>query len=152
MKLLSAFPEGAKIADEQNRFPLHIALSKTVAYSVECIAHIINLHKDAAAAKNDDGLYPLHLACMNHGDPAIISMLVKLYPEALQERGERGRFPLHIVCAKIKDVPASLVREMVDLYPEAARKKDKRGFLPLKLTQDSNQSPEVVELLSPYCR
>ncbi|CAB9504223.1 Ankyrin Repeat [Seminavis robusta] len=152
MELLSAYPEVAKIANNQGRLPLHIALSKKGGYSSACIAHILSLNEDASRKCNNDGLavYPLHLDCMNYEDSSITIKLINLFPEALQVRGERGRLPLHLIVSnKDRCNDVQTVREMLRIYPKAAKTKDKRGNLPLALAVESNACLEMQKLLSP---
>jgi ankyrin repeat protein len=100
---------------------------------------------------NDDGSYPLHLACMNNYNyckeggryDTVIRKLVSLFPKALQYKDKTGRTPLHV--AIYNSCTTDVISELVQQHTPAVQEIDDDGNYPLHLAcSRSHWCHEVV--------
>ena len=100
---------------------------------------LLEVHVDAATARDTFQRTPLHWACMdvegNHGDAedSIMFMLLQRGPSATQMTDLEHRTPLHYLFARNDTIPTKLVAKMVALFPEALTMKDEVGDTPLDI-------------------
>lgn len=77
VKLLDAYPDGAKQKDDKGWLPLHYAAHKTPNFSV--ISKLLQAHPEGAKEKNGDGQLPLFLVFLS--DKMVVSALLEAHPD-----------------------------------------------------------------------
>ena len=111
-------------------------------YSPDEIKKYLDAHPQAAAGKDDDGLFPLHHAAW-YDNPEVVRIILDAHPEAAAGKDNSGWFPLH--CAASNSNP-KVVRIILDAHPQAAAGKGKDGRFPLHIAA-SNENLEVVKII-----
>ena len=149
--LVAAFrenPQYASFKDTKNHrsaLPLHRAILKLA--SLDLIDVLIELYPNGVCEKDENGLLPLHYACLynfcmekhfndlrDERDKTswgwVLKTLIEKYPQALQETDNEGRLPLHLASSSAKTTPKAL-EMLLDKYPDAIARRTKSGKLPL---------------------
>ncbi len=149
--LIAAFrekPQYASFKDTKNHrgaLPLHRAILKLA--SLELIDVLIELYPDAVREGDENGLRPLHFACLynfcmekhfnalrDERDKTswgwVLKVLIEKYPQALQEPDNDGRLPLHLAASSAKTSPKAL-EMLLERYPDSISRRTKLGKLPL---------------------
>ena len=95
--------------------PLHAALIFQAPYNV--IEALLGVYPAAAAAKDDQGMLPLHLALRNSPiDWAVVEELLTAHPGAVGTQDRKGRTPLQGATARHNDPALAVLR----LYTQIA--------------------------------
>jgi Ankyrin repeats (3 copies) len=95
-QLLTRFPEAASVqGNVRGNFPLHISC---YYQSEEVVLLLLNTFPHAAAVRNNDGHYPLHLACFNSKSEKVVIQLLKEYPQAAAIPNIYDHYPIQLAC------------------------------------------------------
>lgn len=95
--LLSALPDTAMVRDKYGRLPLHYAIENDASNDV--IELLLIYYPWSAAQPDDDGWYPLHMACRRSSTSRhVLHKLVEAWPPAVSKHVQ-GQRPYDIVQA-----------------------------------------------------
>jgi len=124
-------PESVGMETHHGRL-LHIACSqsRTLKDTIEYITHALPDSLEWADGKTS--LWPLHLACQNHGwqNEEIIAFLLAKYPAAVRMvHWSMNRMPLHLACQE--QASLAVLKLLVQAWPEAVKLPNENRFLPL---------------------
>jgi ankyrin repeat protein len=116
------------------------------------ILELFDKYPSSVEQPNDDGSYPLHLACRHNcykdggRYDTVIRKLIEVYPKALQYKDKSGSTPLHV--AIDWSCTTEIVCELIEQYTPAIRELDNDGNYPLHLACGlSRLCHEVVDPL-----
>eukprot|EP00588_Corethron_pennatum_P001178 CAMPEP_0194291550 /NCGR_PEP_ID=MMETSP0169-20130528/43609_1 /TAXON_ID=218684 /ORGANISM="Corethron pennatum, Strain L29A3" /LENGTH=303 /DNA_ID=CAMNT_0039039463 /DNA_START=91 /DNA_END=1002 /DNA_ORIENTATION=- len=115
----------------------------------EAVATVHGLYERAISIPSDDGLIPLHVACIQGSGPTVVSYLLKKHPTGAFAADRLGRLPLHLICrctTGYRGKRADVVRLVLDAHPAAIRT-SLGEKLPLKIAQEAGQDEEVLNIL-----
>jgi serine/threonine protein kinase/ankyrin repeat protein len=131
--------------------PLHRALLKLASF--EFIELLIELYPQALNEPDDNGMKPLHYACLynycmekhfntlrderdNTSWGYVLKLLIQKAPNVLKETDSEGRTPLHLAASSAKTTPKALTLLLKE-YPDAVARRTKQGRLPLHFLADA---------------
>jgi hypothetical protein len=81
---IDEYPRSLARVDAQGYLPLHLLLGHTSS-SIEDALMMIEKYPAALKHRNIDGDPPLHLECIHHCRPIIVSKCIELYPQGLDD-------------------------------------------------------------------
>lgn len=61
------------------------------------IEALIEIYRDGAQMKDDQGMLPIHLACRNGASKGVVLTLLNAFPESYSVKDRKGRTPLDLV-------------------------------------------------------
>ena len=152
--LLSAYPDSAKLLDDEGRPPVAYA---SAARDDVAVNALLDLYPEAAEIKSTEGLYPLHYACGNGKEQVdsdrierTVKRLLNEYPQAAAHPDDQGELPLHKLCesAGPDGILPSTISMLLDAYPEAVQQRDGHGLLPLLISVNNavqSDDPDETE-------
>ena len=130
VRILNAYPDGVKQADNEGGLPLHKAKTADVARL------LVEAHPDGVKQADEYGRLPLHVA--NTAD--IARLLLEAYPDGAKQFDKScGNLPLHN--AKTADI----ARLLLEAYPEGVKANDKWGSPPLHFAQTADIAHLLLE-------
>jgi ankyrin repeat protein len=147
--LYAAHPGAAGLPEDSPRgwYPLHAASSAPTA-DADLLAHLVELHAEAASLPDFQGRYPLHLACLagKSWTSGGISVLFDADPASMSAEDGRGRLPFH--CAALVHCRARQRRVVgsPDFYEHEDRSDDEEGGCDdLALTEREREARKAEE-------
>jgi 26S proteasome non-ATPase regulatory subunit 10 len=139
--LLSANPKLASLRDDDDRLPIHWAVSYNHLPIVELLVQTKSFDADAP---DGSGWTSLMMACSRKEADAIVSLLISKDAD-VNAKNNNGQTALHFCASKNNlDLTRLLLKEKA-----SARTKDKRGQLPLHRAAAVGSVPMIKELLGP---
>ena len=115
------------------------------------IEALLAAYLGAARQKDSGGDLPIHLACREKADAAVIFALLLKDPATAQTADDEGRLPIHLACRQ--KTPQTVVDRLLVAHHRASKTADAYGLLPLHWACAQNASVEVVQSLlraNPY--
>ena len=87
--ILKSYPEAAsKLSHMDGKTAMHCLLEATTGEGkLDCLVELLDLFPEAVTIADEEGLYPLHVACLQ-GDHGIINALINRCPQAVEIRCE----------------------------------------------------------------
>ncbi|KDO41921.1 hypothetical protein CISIN_1g039828mg [Citrus sinensis] len=119
------------IQDEQMNTPMHWAASVD---HLEGVRFLYEINPDSVLQKNEEGLYPFHLASANGCVPVMGEFLEKEnMPHPNELFNNKGQNILHVAAKKGRDVSVTHILEASDLTDKLINEMDDDGNTPLHL-------------------
>jgi ankyrin repeat protein len=147
--LLEAYPDGAKVQDEDFRLPLLNACRAKDTYSVTAL---LQLYPQGANIYSKDGSSALHEACSSTQraqddeiNPMILQVL-EAFSQATSKADREANLPLHLLCASIAShhVDRNTLEQVVRAFPDALQAKNDAGHLPLHQAIQATLASESI--------
>lgn len=127
-EILFAHPEGVKVPNNDQQYPLHFASATTT--QVAKLQKLFTAFPEAITLPDRRGLFPLHQAALTNRKVEVAQYLHQCFPEAMKiPLVSCGRIPLHY--ATVKCTSTKLLRWMLEVYPASAKVMDENKRLPL---------------------
>ena len=107
--------------------PLHIA-SGTPGTTTMALEALLAVHPKATGEREDNGLFPLHVAIWNHMPLAIVQLLLERTPgghRAVTSKEKDSMWPLHVAASVC--VPRPLLEWLIAEEPKALRATTRSG-------------------------
>jgi ankyrin repeat protein len=156
-ELLRAHKDGAKVADADGMFPIHLVCAQrknpatgNAGPNAEAVSLLLEAFPKAATKANQNGLLPLHQICAAE-EPSVpvAKLLLRAYKGAAGQTLPGKVLPIHQVVAQ--QLPNNdLLRLLIEAFPKAVERPDGDGMLALHvlcLTPPLVPSSEAVALL-----
>ena len=140
--LISAYPDGIKIFNSNQRLPLHFLMTNKNA-SLVALRLLIDTYLDAVSTPDLNGHLPLHIGVTHGVSPQIIQYLIQTNGDASGKVDKDKRLPLHLAlvyCSSLDVIKMLLESTALEVA-------DKVGNLPIHCCCLNLQSIEVLELL-----
>ena len=113
--------------------------------SSEIVDLLLKMYPKSAKIPDNDGRFPLHLAC-RHGAPfPLFQVVFQTFPQAVLLPSVKDRYPLHMACLHNKRPEVILF--LVDRAPQAIAHQDTSGLTPLHLVCASSPQADVIDAL-----
>ena len=93
------------------------------------IEALLAAYLGAARQKDSGGDLPIHLACREKADAAVIFALLLKDPATDQTADDEGRLPIHLACRQ--QTPQTVVDRLLVAHHRASKTADAYGLLPL---------------------
>jgi 26S proteasome non-ATPase regulatory subunit 10 len=139
--LLNANPKLAALRDDDDRLPIHWAVSYNNLPIVQILVQAKNFDVDVA---DGSGWTPLMMACSRKDAEAMVDLLLSKDAE-VNAKNNNGQTALHFCASKANlDIARTLLAQKP---PASARIKDKRGQLALHRAAAVGNVPMIKELL-----
>jgi Ankyrin repeats (3 copies) len=154
LKLLNEFPQAAAEKDRHDgRYPLHGAIEGIRhgynGYSGDVVMKLYNAFPQVVKENDNNGEYPLHLACRTKLPENVLLILLDAFPQAAHYKGRYGRYPLQTACDN--EQPENFVLRLLHEFPKAAQQDDGFGDFPLHSACNNKYSEDViVKLIKAY--
>ncbi|KAJ4296493.1 putative ankyrin-repeat protein [Kalmusia sp. IMI 367209] len=139
--LLSANPKLANLRDDDDRLPIHWAVSYNHLPIVQLLVQDKSFDPDAVDAS---GWTPLMMACSRKDADAIVDLLLSKDAD-VNAKNNNGQTALHFCASKNNLYVARTL--LAQKPPASARVKDKRGQLALHRAAAVGSMPIIKELL-----
>lgn len=141
--LLHANPKLAALRDDDDRLPLHWAVSYNHLPIVQLLVQAKNFDPDVT---DGSGWTPLMMACSRKDAEPIVDLLLSKEAD-INTKNNNGQTALHFCASKVNlDIARTLLSQKP---PASARIKDKRGQLPLHRAAAVGSVPMIKEFLGP---
>ncbi|KAL5415409.1 hypothetical protein PMIN03_002740 [Paraphaeosphaeria minitans] len=139
--LLSTNPKLASLRDDDDRLPIHWAVSYNHLPIVQLLVQSKSFDPDVV---DGSAWTPLMMACSRKEADAIVSLLISKDAD-VNAKNNNGQTALHFCASKNHlDLARTLLKEKA-----TARVKDKRGQLPLHRAAAIGSVPMIKQLLGP---
>jgi ankyrin repeat protein len=129
--------------DEIGRYPLHKALIDD-NITLGSIKLLVEGNPNAVHAPDNDGAYPLHLAC-RHNFPTVVEYLADLNAVVLQRINDDGDTPLHYACRNAKYDTIALLLDKYEAVSVFRKNFDQKLPIELLIESDSAIDRESIE-------
>lgn len=124
-----------KLADENNRLPLHNIFNYKRAPSC-LILNLIKRNEEAAKISDSDNLLPLHHASYWGASPAVIELLIRIYPYALDTPNTFGDTPRDLIkIGSLDKQSSSLIKKTTGYWVEMVEMESRADKLTDFVTQ-----------------
>jgi ankyrin repeat protein len=100
--------------------PLHYALRHDVLGTddvVEIIEYLVGRNPALVSSRDQDGSFPLHVACRRGASFAIVQSLVNLYEASVKSVTSEGDLPLFLAC-EMPETSLDTIFLLMKLYPD----------------------------------
>lgn len=139
--LLNANPKLANARDDDDRLPIHWAVSYNHLPIVQILVQTKSFDPDVT---DGSGWTPLMMACSRKDAEQIVDLLLSKDAD-VNAKNNNGQTALHFCASKLNlDIARTLLSQKP---PASARIKDKRGQLPLHRAAAIGSVPMIKELL-----
>lgn len=128
--------------DEIGRYPLHKALIDNV--TLGSIKLLVEGNPNAVHASDNNGAYPLHLAC-RHNSPRVVEYLADLNTVVLKRIDDEGDTPLHHACRNAKYDTIALLVDKYEAVSVVRKNLDRKLPIELLIESDSAIDRESIE-------
>ena len=139
---------GSRQCDAFDLLALHCAAMSN-ENSLDVVAKLIELNRDALSAVDKNGKLPLHYAAAYSNSEHLLALLLAAAPAAARTRDRLGALPIHLAAQLSSSM--ALLAALVAAWPGGLMEPDKWGRLPLHMAAKGNRSAVAVASLIAAC-
>lgn len=146
LRVLKAYPRGAKIEDYDHRLAIHMILDRPEFKDAfhELLEECLRIYP-GSAQKDHHGNFPLHLALESSAPELLVMRILALHPLASASKSARGQWPLHI--AIDKGFTGRLIGPLLQAHPEAVHARTLNNLLAIQVAIQMQCDREICVLL-----
>ena len=146
--LLSYFPMGIDMLDNDQDMCLHRAVVNANGAGPAIVDHILSLRPNVIAKPGSQGELPLHKACAASPHFSVVCKLIELYPEAVTMPALggvcKGDLPAHRAACSNQECAIDILATVLAKYPRATETPGFLGRLPIHIV--CSEAKSVVSL------
>lgn len=141
--LLEAAPRAATRTDQSALFtPLHLICRGTRTIYLPIVEALVRAAPEALLIQDFNGYLPLHHACENGADAAIVRCLLDAEKQAASMLTRKSDTALSLACTANKSVET--VRILLEANPAASLQPNDYGFLPIHCSCRAYQAQGLI--------